>query len=92
MAALQLGRDLDVSYKTAYVLSHKLREALSAENATGVAKGEVEIDGCYFGGHVKPAFSPDETRPGSGELGAAHTALHVAGIPGRSISADAIAR
>jgi transposase-like protein len=62
MAALQLDRDMDVSYKTAYVLSHKLREAMSAENATGVAKGEVEIDGCYFGGHVKPANHKENRR------------------------------
>jgi hypothetical protein len=27
LSALQLGRDLDVSYKTAFVLAHKLREA-----------------------------------------------------------------
>ena len=31
LSALQLGRDLSVSYKTAFVLAHKLREALSAE-------------------------------------------------------------
>jgi ribosomal protein L37AE/L43A len=30
-AALQLSRDLDCQYKTAYVLAHKLREALGAE-------------------------------------------------------------
>ena len=53
---------MDVSYKTAYVLSHKLREAMSAENATGIAKGEVEIDGCYFGGHVKPANHKENRR------------------------------
>src|SRR5690606_167985 len=34
MSALQLGRDLDVQYKTAYVLAHKLREAMAAENET----------------------------------------------------------
>ncbi len=28
-SALQLGRDLDVSYKTAFVLAHKLREAMA---------------------------------------------------------------
>jgi hypothetical protein len=30
IAALQLGRDLDVSYKTTFVLSHKLRKAVAA--------------------------------------------------------------
>jgi hypothetical protein len=53
VSALQLGRDLDVSYKTAFVLAHKLREAMSADQAKAVASGHVEIDGVYFGGHVK---------------------------------------
>jgi transposase-like protein len=30
-SALQLSRDLDCQYKTAFVLSHKIREALTAE-------------------------------------------------------------
>jgi transposase-like protein len=54
-SALQLSRDLDVQYKTAFVLSHKIREALAAEQAASVIGGEVEIDGAYFGGYVKPA-------------------------------------
>lgn len=54
-AALQLSRDLDVQYKTAFVLSHKLREALAAEQAEQELSGEVEVDGAYFGGYVKPA-------------------------------------
>jgi transposase-like protein len=37
VSALQLGRDLDVSYKTAFVLAHKLREAMSADQAKAVA-------------------------------------------------------
>ena len=54
LSALQLGRDLDVSYKTAFVLAHKLREALSAEQVGVTLAGEVEIDGGYFGGAVRP--------------------------------------
>ena len=54
-SALQLSRDLDVQYKTAFVLSHKLREAMATENADATLQGTVEIDGAYFGGHVKPA-------------------------------------
>jgi transposase-like protein len=54
-SALQLSRDLDCQYKTAFVLAHKLREAVAAEaNGRNVA-GTVEIDGAYFGGHVRPA-------------------------------------
>lgn len=53
-SALQLSRDLDVQYKTAFVLSHKLREAIAADAATHTASGEVEVDGAYFGGHIRP--------------------------------------
>jgi transposase-like protein len=53
ISALQLGRDLDVSYKTAFVMAHKIREALSAEQMTGTLSGIVEVDGCYVGGHTK---------------------------------------
>jgi ribosomal protein L37AE/L43A len=57
-SALQLSRDLDCQYKTAFVLAHKLREAICAEvhnpDQPELA-GEVAIDGAYFGGKVKPA-------------------------------------
>jgi len=54
---LALGRDLGVQYKTAFVLAHKLREAMAAEVRTGVIGGEgktVEIDAAYYGGYKKP--------------------------------------
>jgi transposase-like protein len=53
-SALQLSRDLDVQYKTAFVLSHKLREAMASEHAGKMLSGHVEIDGAYFGGYRKP--------------------------------------
>lgn len=53
-SALQLSRDLDCQYKTAFVLTHKLREAMGA-TVGGKLAGEVEVDGAYFGGYVKPA-------------------------------------
>ena len=54
---LALARDLDVQYKTAFVLAHKLREAMAASMRGLQVGGEgraVEIDGAYFGGHVRP--------------------------------------
>lgn len=33
MSAVRFSRDLDVQYKTAFVLAHKLREALAAETS-----------------------------------------------------------
>ena len=49
ISALQLGRDLDVQYKTSFVLAHKMREAMTAEQLTGILGGTVEVDGAYFG-------------------------------------------
>jgi transposase-like protein len=54
VSALQVSRDLDCQYKTAFVLSHKLREAMAREQMDRALNGVVEIDGGYFGGHVKP--------------------------------------
>jgi transposase-like protein len=54
VSALQLGRDLDVQYKTAFVLAHKLREAIGVQQSEGQLSGVVEIDGAYVGGHSKP--------------------------------------
>lgn len=53
ISALQLGRDLDVQYKTAFVLAHKLREAIGADQDSATLSGTVEVDGAYFGGHAK---------------------------------------
>lgn len=54
VSALQMSRDLDCQYKTAYVLAHKLREAMALEMRGRQLDGIVEIDGAYFGGYVKP--------------------------------------
>jgi len=56
-SALALSRDLGVQYKTAFVLAHKIREAMAAEIRGTTVGGEgktAEIDGAYFGGHVRP--------------------------------------
>jgi hypothetical protein len=55
--ALHLSRDLDVQYKTAFVLAHKLREAMGSQIHNPdqpELSGTVEIDGMYAGGNVKP--------------------------------------
>ncbi len=62
ISALQMSRDLDCQYKTAYVLSHKLREAMALEQANRQLNGIVEIDGGYFGGHVKPENRKEDRR------------------------------
>lgn len=55
---LALCRELDVQYKTAFVMAHKFREAMASEVRVLRMGGEgvvAEIDGAYFGGYVKPA-------------------------------------
>lgn len=54
ISALQMSRDLNVQYKTAYVLLHKLRETLWLTRETDLMTGEVEIDGGYVHTHVRP--------------------------------------
>jgi transposase-like protein len=57
-SSLALSRDLDCQYKTAFVLAHKMREAMATELKGMKLGGEgetVEVDGGYFGGYIKPA-------------------------------------
>ena len=55
VSMIQLSRDLDCQYKTAFVLAHKLREAMALEVQTGeILRGHIEIDGAYFGGTIRP--------------------------------------
>ena len=54
ISAVRMTQELEVSYKTAFVLAHKFREALSAIQQANDLRGFVEIDGAYFGGYVKP--------------------------------------
>ena len=66
VSALQLSRDLDCQYKTAFVLAHKLRAAMGSEMKNRKLNGHVEIDGAYFGGYLKPGYpeSADSSNPG----------------------------
>lgn len=55
---LALSRDLGITYKAAFVLAHKLREAMAEELRGRTLGGDgkvAEVDGGYFGGYVKPA-------------------------------------
>jgi transposase-like protein len=55
---LAMSRDLGLSYKAAFVLCHKMREAMAEElkgRIIGDDHPEASVDGAYFGGYVKPA-------------------------------------
>ncbi len=59
VSMLQLSRDLDCQYKTAFVLAHKLREALASEIKGATLSGTVEVDGAYFGSPNDEPGDPD---------------------------------
>src|SRR4051794_23988083 len=62
---LALSRDLGTQYKTAFVLVHKIREAMAAEVRQAPVGGEgkkAEIDGAFFGGHVRSANRKENRR------------------------------
>jgi transposase-like protein len=62
---LALSRDLGTQYKTAFVLAHKMREAMASEVRQSEIGGDgkhAEIDGGYFGGYVKPANRRENRR------------------------------
>ncbi len=59
ISAHQLHRSLDVTYKSAWFMAHRIREAM-ADNARGPMGGEgniVEADETYFGPTEKPRVS-----------------------------------
>jgi hypothetical protein len=62
---LAMSRDLGTTYKTSFVLAHKIREAMASEisqSAIGGVGKRAEIDGGYFGGYVKPANRRENRR------------------------------
>jgi transposase-like protein len=60
VSMLQMSRDLNVQYKTAFVLCHKLREAMASDQLTLELGGEVEVDGAYFGGTIRQENKAEE--------------------------------
>ena len=50
MAALELRRHLGVSYRTAWLLKHKIMEAMHQREATRSLSGDVRADDAYLGG------------------------------------------
>jgi hypothetical protein len=62
-SALQMSRNMNINPKSAFVLLHKLREAMGATVHAGEElAGTVEVDGCYVGGSIRPE-NRKEDRP-----------------------------
>lgn len=52
--ALDVSRNLRVQYKTVLVWLHKIRCEIAARSENIQLSGEVEIDGSYYGGFIRP--------------------------------------
>jgi len=50
ISALEMKRALGVSYKTAWLLKHKLLRVMAIREETRVLRGRVEVDDAYLGG------------------------------------------
>jgi hypothetical protein len=62
-SSLEMSRHMKINPKSAFVLLHKLREAMGTTVHDGSElSGVVEIDGCYVGGTIRPE-NRKEDRP-----------------------------
>ncbi|WP_419650942.1 transposase, partial [Thiolapillus sp.] len=68
VSALQLKRDIGVSYNTAWKMKHQLMQVMLEREKGKKLSGRIEIDDAYIGGE----------RPGKPVRGAAHKAPFIA--------------
>jgi transposase-like protein len=59
----QIARELDITVKSAWFLTHRIREAMKLEPMAGMLSGNVEVDETYVGG--KPRVK-GISKPGRG--------------------------
>ncbi|MDE2848103.1 MAG: IS1595 family transposase [Gemmatimonadota bacterium] len=66
-SSMKLHRDLEITYKSAWHLSHRLRKAFETE--TPEFAGPVEVDEAFFGGLEGNKHAKKKTHPGGGVAG-----------------------
>lgn len=74
ISALQLSRNLGLTYKTAWFMCHRIRYGMSQEPLRTKLKGTVEADEAYFGGRLDNMHIIDKTRRGLDGRGPKHKA------------------
>ncbi len=62
ISAHQLHRMLGVTYKTAWFMEHRIREAMSKEPVASLLKGTVEADETYIGGKERNKHRSKRTK------------------------------
>lgn len=64
ISALQLQRNLGIgSYRTAWFLAHRIREAMRCEPVAGMLKGQVQADETFVGGKPRKGEEPKPKQP-----------------------------
>jgi transposase-like protein len=53
VSSLQIQREVGVTYKSAWFLTHRIREAMKQEPLAGLLKGTLEADETYVGGRPR---------------------------------------
>jgi transposase-like protein len=69
MSAHQLHRTIGVTYKTAWFMAHRLREAMKSSGTFGTSGGTVEADATYVGGKEKNKHRKQRTKGNIGGKG-----------------------
>jgi transposase-like protein len=86
VSALQLQRQLGLgSYRTAWFLAHRIREAMRCQPVAGMLKNSVQVDEAYIGGKPRPGDGKPR-RKGRGTLKAPVMVLVESGKGGKAVS------